>query len=83
MALAMINPAHPSMLLWGQLMRCKGRWMCHLKLRKFVKFGRGAIDGGCTISAAISSYVIKVSIPFWGCSHRSAIRFSFVFAKNC
>ncbi len=58
MALPMINPAHPSMLLWGQLMRCKARWMCRLKLRKLVKFGRGAIDGGCAISAATSSYVI-------------------------
>ncbi len=83
MALAMINPAHPCMLLWGQLIRCKARWMCPLKLRKFVKFGCGAIDGGCAISAATSLYVIKVSIPVWGCTHRGVIRFSFVFAKNC
>ena len=83
MALAMINPAHPSMLLWGQLMPCKARWMCCLKLRKFVKFGRGAIVGGFTISATTSLYVIKESIPFWGRTHRGAIRFSFVFAKNC
>ena len=54
-----------------------------LKLRKFVKFGRGAIEGGCAISATTSSYVIKVSILFWGRTHRGAILFSFVFAKNC
>jgi hypothetical protein len=83
MALAMINPAHPSMLLWGQLMRCKARWMCRLKLRKFVKFGCGATEGGFAISDATSLYVIKVSLLFWGRTRRRAIHFSFVFAKNC
>jgi len=65
-------------------MRWKARWMWRLHLCKFVKFGCGAIDGGFAISAATSSYVIKVSILFRGCTHtRGAIRVSFVFAKNC
>jgi hypothetical protein len=83
MALAMMSPAHPSMLLWGQLRRCKTCWMWHRKLCKFVKFGRGAIDGGFAMSATTSSYVIRVSILVWDCMHRGAIRESFVLAKNC
>jgi hypothetical protein len=55
MDLAMMSPAHPNMLLWGQLRRCKARWMWRLKLRKFVKFGRGVREGGLATSAAASS----------------------------
>ena len=62
MDLAMISPAHPSMLLWGQLMRCKARWMWRLNVRKFVKFGRGAREGGFTTSATPLSYEITLSI---------------------
>jgi hypothetical protein len=83
MALAILSPAHPSMLLWGQLRCCKVRWMWRRKLRKFVKFGRGPIDGGFATSAATSSYVIRVSILVWDCTHRGAIRESFVLARNC
>jgi hypothetical protein len=83
MDLAMISPAHPNMLLWGQLRRRKVRWMCLLKLRKVVKFGQGAKEGGFTTSAAVSSYEIVLSILTWDCMHRGAIRLSFVFAKNC
>ncbi len=66
MDLAMISPAHPNMLLWGQLRRCKARWMWRLKLRKFVKFGRGAREGGFATSAAASSYEILLSILLLG-----------------
>jgi hypothetical protein len=58
MGLAMISPAHPNMLLWGQLRHCKARWMWRLNVRKFVKFGRGAREGGFATSAAASSYEI-------------------------
>jgi hypothetical protein len=58
----MIRPAHPNMLLWGQLRRRKVRWMCLLKLRKFVKFGQGAKEGGFTTSAAVSLYEIVLFI---------------------
>ena len=74
-ALVMINPAHPKMLLWGQLMRCKARWMWRLKLCKYVIFGCGVIKGGFATSAATSSYVIKVSILLLGCTHRGVSRF--------
>jgi hypothetical protein len=80
MALAMMSPAHPSMLLWGQLRHCEARWMWRRKLRKFVKFGHGAIDGRFATSAATSSYVIRVSILVWDCTHRGAILESFVLA---
>ncbi len=83
MALAMMSLTHPSMLLWGQLRRCKARWMWRRKLRKFVKLWRGAIDGGFAMSAATSSYVIRVSILVWDRTHRGAICESFVLAKNC
>jgi len=53
MALDIMSPAHPRMLLWGQLTRIRARWMCRLRLRKFIKFGRGARDGGFAMSAAI------------------------------
>ena len=76
-------PAHPNMLLWGQLRRCKVRWMCLFKLRKFVKFGRGAREGRFATSAAASSYEIVLSILTWDHTHRGAIRLSFVFAKKC
>ncbi len=62
MDLAMISPAHPNMLLWGQLRRCKARWMWRRKLCKFVKFGRGAREGGFATSAVASSYEITLSI---------------------
>ncbi len=61
MDLSMINPAHPNMLLCGQLRRCSARWMWRLKLRKFVKFGRGAREGRFAISAAALLYVITLS----------------------
>ena len=77
MGLAMISPAHPNMLLWGQLRRCKARWMWRLNVRKFVKFGRGAREGGFATSAAASSNEIGDR------THRGTIRFSFVLAKNC
>ncbi len=64
-------------------MRCKARWMWRLKLRKFVKFGCGVFKGGFAISAATSLYVIKLSILFWGCTHRGVICVSFAFTKNC
>jgi hypothetical protein len=83
MGLAMISPAHPNMLLWGQLRRCKARWMWRLNVRKFVKFGRGAREGGFATSAVTSSNEIVLSIIPWDCTHRGVIRFSFVFAKNC
>ncbi len=83
MALAMMSPAHPSMLLWGQLRRYKVHWMWRRKLRKFIKFGRGVIDGGFATSAATSSYVMRVSILVWDRMHRGVIRESFVLAKNC
>jgi hypothetical protein len=76
--------AHPRMLLcWGQLMRCKARWMWRLKLCKSVKFGCGTIKGGSATSAATSLYVIKVSILLRSRTHRGASRFSFAKAKNC
>ncbi len=83
MDLAMISPAHPNMLLWGQLRRCKARWMWCLKLRKFVKIGQGAREGGFATSAAASSYEIVLSILTWDRMHWGAILLSFVFAKNC
>ena len=58
MALDIMSPAHPRMLLWGQLTRIRAHWMCRRRLRKFVKFGRGARDDGFATSAAISSYEI-------------------------
>jgi hypothetical protein len=83
MALAMMSPAHPRMLLWGQLRSCKVRWIWCRKLCKFIKYGCGAIDGGFATSTATSSYVIRVSIWVWDCTRRGAIRESFVLAKNC
>ena len=83
MDLAMISPAHPNMLLWGQLRRCKVHWMWCLKLRKFIKFGQGSREGGFATSAATSLYEINVSILTWDRTHRGAIRLSFVLAKNC
>jgi len=83
MGIAMISPAHPNMLLWGQLGHCKVHWMWRIKLRKFVKFGHGAMEGGFATSAATSSYVMIVSILTWDLTRRGAIRLSFVFAKNC
>ncbi len=62
MGLAIMSPAHPRMLLWGQLRCCKAHWMWHRRLHKLVKFGCGAINGGFAHSAATSSYVIIVSI---------------------
>ncbi len=59
---SMISPAHPNMLLCGQMRHCNARWMWRLKLRKFVKFGRGAREGGFATSAAASPYVITLSI---------------------
>ena len=44
--------------LGGQLTRIRAHWMCRRRLRKFVKFGRGARDDGFATSAAISSYEI-------------------------
>jgi hypothetical protein len=46
MALDIMSPTQPRMLLWGQLTRIKARWMWRLRLRKFVKFGRDAMVGG-------------------------------------
>jgi hypothetical protein len=83
MALAMMSPAYPSMLLWGQHRHCKAHWIWCSKLRKFIKFGCGAIDGRFGMSAATSLYLIRVSILVWDCTHRGAIRESFVLAKNC
>ena len=83
MGLAIISPAHPNMLLWGQLRRCKARWMCRLNVRKFEKFVRGTREGGFATSAATSSNEIVLSILPCDRTHRGAIRFSFVFAKNC
>jgi hypothetical protein len=83
MDLAMISPAHPNMLLWGQLRRCKARWMWRRKLRKFVKFGRSAREGRFATSAAASSYEIILSIILpWERTHWGAILLSYVFAKN-
>jgi hypothetical protein len=62
MDLAMISPAHPNMLLCGQLRRCNAPWMWRRKLPKFEKFGRGATEGGFATSAAASSYEITLSI---------------------
>jgi hypothetical protein len=66
MDLAMISPAHPNMLLLGQLRHCKARWMWRRKLQKFVKLGRGARGGGFATSAAASSYEIILSILLLG-----------------
>ena len=57
--------------------------MWRLKLRKFVKFGQGAREGGFATSAAASSYEIVLSILTWDRTHRGAIRLSFVLAKQC
>jgi hypothetical protein len=62
MGLVMISPTHPRMLLWGQLRRCKARWMWRCRLRKIVNFGRSAINGRFAHSTATSLYVIIVSI---------------------
>ena len=62
MALDIMSPAQTRMLLWGQLTRTRAHWMWRLRLRKFVKFGRGAIVGGFATSAATSSYEIILSI---------------------
>ncbi len=80
MALDIMSPAHPRMLLWGQLTRTRARWMCHRRLRKFVKFGRGASDGGLAKSAAISSYELTQSILLIA---HSRGRLFLLFAKNC
>jgi len=69
MDLAMISPAHPNMLLWGQLRCCKVCWMWRRKLRKFAKFGRGAREGGFATSAAASLYEIILSIILLGITH--------------
>jgi hypothetical protein len=69
MDLAMISPAHPNMLLWGQLRRCKAHWMWRLKLRKFVKFGQGVREGGFATSAAASLYEIVLSVLTWDRTH--------------
>ena len=65
MGLAMIRPVHPRMLLWGSFRRCKARWMWHLKMRKFVKFGHGAMEGGFTTGVTTSLGVIIVSMLAW------------------
>jgi hypothetical protein len=62
MGLAMMSPAHPKMLLLGQLRHCKACWMWRQRLCKLVKFGHGAIGGGFATSVTTSSYVIVVSI---------------------
>ena len=68
MARDMTSPAHPRMLLWGQLRRCNPRCMWRWSALKLEKFGRGANVGGFARSATTSSNVIKVSIlsPFLG-----------------
>jgi hypothetical protein len=63
MALDIMSPAQPRMLLWGQLTRIRAHWMWHLRVRKFVKFGRGAIVGGFAMSAATSLY--ELWYPYW------------------
>ncbi len=80
MALDIMSPAQPRMLHWGQLMRIRVRWMWHLRLRKFVKFGCGAIDGGFATSATISLYEIIVSILVITCARGRPF---LLFAKNC
>ena len=62
MACDMTSPAHPRMLLWGQLRRFKARCRWHQRALKLAKFGRGANVGGFATSATTSSKVIKVSI---------------------
>jgi hypothetical protein len=68
MALDIMSPAQPRMVLWGQLTRIRAHSMWHLRLRKFVKFGCGVIVGGFAMSAATSSYEIMVSILLIACS---------------
>jgi len=80
MALDIMSPAHPRMLLCGQLTRIRARLMGCLRLHKFVKFGRGARDGGFATSAAISSYEIILSILLIA---RSREQSCLLFAKNC
>ena len=62
MALDIMSPAHPRILLWGQLTRVRARWMWRLRLRKFMNFGCGGIVGGFATSTATSLYEIIVSI---------------------
>jgi hypothetical protein len=80
MALDIMSPAQPRMLLWGQLTRIRARWMWRLRLCKFVKFGRGAIVGRFATSAATSSYEIILSILVIA---RARGRSCLLFAKNC
>jgi hypothetical protein len=68
MALDIMSPAQPRMLLYGQLTGIRARWMWRLRLRKFMKFGCGAIVGGFTTSAATSLYEIIVSILVIACA---------------
>jgi hypothetical protein len=62
MAQDIISQAYPKMLLWGQLTHMKARKMWRLRLRKFVKFGRCARDGGFATSVANCLNVTVVSI---------------------
>jgi hypothetical protein len=54
--------AHPRMLLWGQLRRCKARCRWHWRALKLAKFGCGANVGGFATSVTTSLNVIEVSI---------------------
>ncbi len=80
MALDIMSPAQPRMLLCGQLTRIRAHWMWRLRLRKFMKFGRGRIVGGFTTSAATSSYEIMVSILVIA---RARGQSFLLLAKNC
>jgi hypothetical protein len=80
MTLDIMSPAQPRMLLWGQLTRIRARWMWCLRLRKCVKFERGAIAGRFGTSAATSSYEIIVSILVIA---RTRGQSCLLFAKNC
>ena len=77
MALDIMSPAYPRMLLWGQLARIRAHWMWRLRLRKVVKFGHGAIVGGFVTSIATSLYEIIVVIA------RARGQSYLLFGNNC
>jgi hypothetical protein len=62
MACDLTSTAHPRILLWGQLRRCKAHCRWHQRALKLAKFGCGANVGGFVTSATTSSNVIKVFI---------------------
>jgi hypothetical protein len=65
MARDMTSPAHPRMLLWGQLRHCKAHCRWRRRALKLAKFGCGTNVGGFSLN------VIKVSI-----CHLAWVRFA-------